>query len=515
MAEKYFNPDRKVKLHTYNKADLFISILLILFSFVISLFFIRVYMNKPFWHDEAYSFLIAAKSFSDIIKALIPDSGAPLYYFLLHIWLKIFGITETAVRSLGIFLSFFGVAAVYVLSYKILNRKIFAFIVALLFSVSQLNVAQAATARMYPLFSLLCILSSILFIEIFINNNKNKFNSVAFVAAGILGFLTHYWYVLFFISQFVYLLFFNTKQIFSKTFLFPPFLFAVLWGYFFYKQFGNAALAWLTFSEEVLIWTYNYAFYERTSKLYFFGAISVITFIGISFIKKQNVIIYAKNSILESLCNKKLIYMFINFIMVLMLAYVISKFKPIYCADRQPIILLPSFLIISIYFIYKFSNKILLLALISIFVLRLSIRPYEMKTADFKNEEIKCRVVSYNYKNNDIIIIPGLQRSVFLYYSEKNGINKDVKVFSVPAEIEQHPGWQTPPGKDGIDKIVIPETRKILDGYKKDLRKNNARLIFFTLGRDELTNAVFNEISKQMKIYKRIHFNDGDMIIFY
>jgi hypothetical protein len=57
------------------------------------------YFVQSFWRDEAFSVLMAEKSVLFILK----NSGLepPVYYLLLHFWMKIFGEGEIAVRSLS------------------------------------------------------------------------------------------------------------------------------------------------------------------------------------------------------------------------------------------------------------------------------------------------------------------------------------------------------------------------------------------------------------------------------
>src|SRR6476620_6269395 len=61
--------------------------------------------QAPLLHDEAYTFLTATTSPTEIIDYLKRDSGPPLYYFLLHYWTSLFGDSESALRFLSAFLS--------------------------------------------------------------------------------------------------------------------------------------------------------------------------------------------------------------------------------------------------------------------------------------------------------------------------------------------------------------------------------------------------------------------------
>lgn len=58
-----------------------------------------LYLVQSLWRDEAFSILAAQKSLSFIITKL--GFEPPVYYTLLHFWMKIFGSSEIATRSLS------------------------------------------------------------------------------------------------------------------------------------------------------------------------------------------------------------------------------------------------------------------------------------------------------------------------------------------------------------------------------------------------------------------------------
>jgi mannosyltransferase len=57
------------------------------------------YFIQSLWRDEAYSVLIAERPLSFFLTKL--NFETPFYYILLHFWIKIFGESEIAVRSLS------------------------------------------------------------------------------------------------------------------------------------------------------------------------------------------------------------------------------------------------------------------------------------------------------------------------------------------------------------------------------------------------------------------------------
>jgi hypothetical protein len=65
--------------------------------------------NVGLWFDEANTYSIARGTADEIVARLRDDASPPLYYFLLHGWIAIFGASEAALRSLS---AVFGVGLV-------------------------------------------------------------------------------------------------------------------------------------------------------------------------------------------------------------------------------------------------------------------------------------------------------------------------------------------------------------------------------------------------------------------
>ncbi|MCJ7826492.1 hypothetical protein MUP56_02660, partial [Patescibacteria group bacterium] len=57
------------------------------------------YFTQSFWRDEAFSVLLAQQPLSVIFQKTSVEP--PIYYMLLHFWIKFFGTSEIAARSLS------------------------------------------------------------------------------------------------------------------------------------------------------------------------------------------------------------------------------------------------------------------------------------------------------------------------------------------------------------------------------------------------------------------------------
>ena len=120
-----------------------------------------LYIDTSLWYDEACSWFTAGKSFPlGIMDNLLhlDFQHTPLYFFLLHFWMKTFGEGEISLRILSVI---FGIAAVpiaFVISKKIVPA-VSALIITAVTAVSPLLVFFSVEVRMYPLAVFLVLVS--------------------------------------------------------------------------------------------------------------------------------------------------------------------------------------------------------------------------------------------------------------------------------------------------------------------------------------------------------------------
>ena len=135
----------------------------------------RVYRigQAPLWHDEAYTFLAAATSPMQIVELLKRDSGPPLYYFLLHVWIAVFGESEPALRLLSTLISVALVGGIYWAGQRLYSTEI-GLMAALLAAVSPVQIHYSQQLRMYTLLPLLS-LASISFLVRYLQTSELKY----------------------------------------------------------------------------------------------------------------------------------------------------------------------------------------------------------------------------------------------------------------------------------------------------------------------------------------------------
>lgn len=221
-----------------------ILLLIVLLGFVLRV----ISINQSFWLDEATSVLVARDfSFSDIITRFSPgDFHPPLYYFLLKIWIGVFGATEIGARSLSVVLGLATIPLVFLIGRKLLNKET-GLIAALFFATAPLHIYYSQEARMYVLATFLATLLILFFLRIK-KDSRRFYNWVGFIIAGSLLIYTHYQTLSLFIVLIAYLWMSQRKFFldnFRKWFLSFALIavFFLFWTPVLAKQLHTAVLA--------------------------------------------------------------------------------------------------------------------------------------------------------------------------------------------------------------------------------------------------------------------------------
>lgn len=152
-----------------------------------------LFLTQSFWRDEAFSYFLSKKSIFEIVYLTAKDFNPPFYYFILHYWMKIFGGSEIAMRSLSLifFWATLYVAFLFlngIFKYK-LNKS---FLYLILFIINPLLLNYAFEARMYTMLAFFATLSYYSFL---------KKDSKLYLLSSILGLYTHYFMIFVIISQ--------------------------------------------------------------------------------------------------------------------------------------------------------------------------------------------------------------------------------------------------------------------------------------------------------------------------
>ena len=126
---------------------------MIIFLILLTALILRlINLNQSLWLDEAINVVYSQKyNFFDFLTVYsLGDFHPPLYFGLLWIWTRIFGISEIAVRIPSVILGLLTVWVTYLIGKKLFNAKT-GLIAALVLTFNPLHVYYSQEARMYSL----------------------------------------------------------------------------------------------------------------------------------------------------------------------------------------------------------------------------------------------------------------------------------------------------------------------------------------------------------------------------
>ena len=137
------------------------SLILLVIAAVLRIWFLG---KTDLGGDESFSLYVSLQSLPDIVRMLCQGDNPPLWEVLLHFWIKPFGISEVAIRSLSFIFSTLTIIPIYLLGEKYIHR--FAGIAASLFyCFSTFSIYMAHECRVYSLIGFLTTSSALLFIS--------------------------------------------------------------------------------------------------------------------------------------------------------------------------------------------------------------------------------------------------------------------------------------------------------------------------------------------------------------
>jgi hypothetical protein len=152
------------------------------------------YISGQFWMDEAITTGIASHPLSQIPGLLRHDGSPPLFYFLLHFWIRAFGGSEAATHSLSLVFGLLTIPVGYWAGASLFGRRA-GIMAATLFAFSAWLTEYAMETRMYELMGLLGIVGTAAFIHGFVHRRRRYV--VVFGVTEALMLYTHAWGIFF------------------------------------------------------------------------------------------------------------------------------------------------------------------------------------------------------------------------------------------------------------------------------------------------------------------------------
>jgi hypothetical protein len=170
---------------------------------------LRFWTRSALWLDEALTVDIARLPLHSLHAALRQDGAPPLYYVLLHFWMKVFGGSNLGVRSLSGVISVATLPVAWVAGRRFGGRS-FAWMTVLLVASAPFAIYYGTEARMYSLVMLLTACGYIALDRAVRAPRPGNLIAVAVVTAALL--YTQYWAVYLLATVAVWLLWQGLRQ---------------------------------------------------------------------------------------------------------------------------------------------------------------------------------------------------------------------------------------------------------------------------------------------------------------
>jgi len=378
-----------------------------------------LFLTQPFWRDEAFSYFMAKKNIIEMIFLTAKDFNPPLYYFILHFWINIFGSSEIALRSLSI-IFYWGTIYVAFLFlndvFKMKQKKAFFYLI--LFIINPLLLYYAFEARMYSMFAFSASLSYFSFF---------KKDSRLYVLATVAGLFTHYFMLLVVFSQLFFLIinkinigYIKKKVIFVSLLIFSP------WMLFFFSQNHLKSAFWLAkphlkdmFGILGIVYTGNEtAFYPGDIKLKMLNNVIYLSLV-LLVIVGTGIYLYIKKFSKKDQVDSQLL--FIWGVGISSLVGLVSFIKPLYF-PRYLIFASVGFLLLIIFIIEKINIYIRTVLIILLLVLTLSYQKLQIEYRKKTDLNKVFREIEVIANKKDLIYTNDLDFFTVQYYLNKNKV---------------------------------------------------------------------------------------------
>ncbi|MEZ4521052.1 MAG: glycosyltransferase family 39 protein [Thermomicrobiales bacterium] len=160
--------------------------------------------QQSLWFDEADIVVRAQRPWSDILSTFtVQGENGPLYNVMLAVWIRIAGISETAVRFPSAVAGILAIPAIYLLARRLAGPQA-GLIAAGLLAINPYHLWYSQEAKMYSIVALLSILSTFLLVEGLMHGDRRVW--VGYAVATTFMFYTHVATVLIFAAQALFVL---------------------------------------------------------------------------------------------------------------------------------------------------------------------------------------------------------------------------------------------------------------------------------------------------------------------
>lgn len=190
--------------------------------------------HQSLWLDEFASWMFASRDLKHVLNS--EPTNPPLYYLLLHFWMRWFGTSEFAIRSMSVVPSLFSVGLIYFFAQRLFTRQI-AYLAAAYQAVSTFQIYYAQEGRCFALLvSILLLATFALWNALESQSTRQKaLYYCAYALLGAVALYTHFISLFFLAAHGLYVLIRRPRQLLAvagsiaaSMLLFSPWLLTML-----------------------------------------------------------------------------------------------------------------------------------------------------------------------------------------------------------------------------------------------------------------------------------------------
>lgn len=417
----------------------------------------------PFWLDEAAVANTINISFFDLLNAAIQDSHSIVYIYVIKSWSLFFGDSEVALRSFSALFALLFVPLMFNAAKFIFNSSRAGELAAILASTNYFLIFYGTQNRPYTFLAWLSLCSFFCFLRWF--RKPNLFRTFLYVLFTVLGFFTHPWFFLIFgVEGLIFIVFLkNQRELFKMIFIFGLMAILSIPAIMIYWQQSQIGINdWIGRVDwGVIFKSLKMLAYRQTWSYVTITTIAVIMFFCV----------YRKNN----KTNQESDDYFINSSLIiylltpLIVALVISRFKPIYQVGRYEIVVLPAILLLFVGWWRRLVNRKTSLITIGFILFSFSyygVVEQQKLVASYKYTDKSITQYVLNQLNNSgggKVVVTGLNWATFHYYSNhySKNIYVNYKLYIYPSEVSDHPGWIKNSGDSFWQKKIKSEAEQL------------------------------------------------------
>lgn len=453
--------------------------------------FIVVGIGRPIWADDAYGALMARHGFGGLLEALRNDNNLPVYYILLSLWMRLFGESEPALRALSVVFYLAGAAVVYLLGLAIYKSRRTAWYAGLLYLSSVQLIHQAQSVRMYTMLGFLSAASMLLWVRVFVQENRSRWLASAYVVVNSIGMLTQVWFFFLLFGQFLYLVFRQPRGL--KKFVafgaLSAMTFSGLWGSAFLKQLHNGSTHWIPPFHPL-------ALLDILTEFYGAQVVGLLLLLACA----VPLVLAAKPVRQAFLRDDATRIVLILFLACILVPLAVSIVKPIYFPARYSTVALPTLAVLLGAVLTRVAPRpyaafvcyaILMVTAVSHIRDRNVVADGDLPPG--QSDRATAEYILQHAAAGDYVVFTNLQRSSADYYFRRAGAEGRFVETSFPEELDQHAGWLDRTAMLRHPEALAVEAERLTERLRSATRTGKAVWVYYGLaGVSDILNSRLN-----------------------